>query len=295
MIRFAVLPLLSASLLAGEESAVDWGKARKFWSFQSPTAGTLPTVERADWPQTRVDHFVLAELEQRELTPSARATKRHLIRRLFFDLNGLPPASPEMEDFLKQDVEQVVESLLGRRAFGERLASLWLNLSRYAEDQAHQVGSNTTLAYPNAYRYRAWVIEAFNSDLPYDEFIRKQLAVDLLEPDNKQDLAALGYMGLGHKYYSRGRLEVQAEEWAEKVDTVSRSLLGLTVACAQCHDHKYDPITMKDYYGLAGVFASIKMVNKSADGVYEKKGAKADKMHQDTLHLIEDNEAATDL
>lgn len=293
---FAFSLLLGFPLHAEDKAPVDWTKARKFWSFQPPReTAKLPPVTKAEWPQTRIDHFVLAEMEKRNLKPSSRASKRHLIRRLFFDLNGLPPTPEEVQSFLAKDLEEVVESLLGRRAFGERLASLWLNLSRYAEDQAHQVGSNTALAYPNAYRYRAWVIDAFNSDLPYDDFIRKQLAVDLLEPENKADLPALGYMGLGHKYYSRSRLEVQAEEWAEKVDTLSRSLLGLTVACAQCHDHKYDPITMKDYYGLAGVFASIKMVNKSPDGVYEKKGTKADKMSKATLHLVEDNEKATDL
>ncbi len=134
-----------------------------------------------------------------------------------------------------------------RRAFGERLASMWLNNVRYAEDQAHQVGANTAFFYPNAYRYREWVIDAFNNDVPYDKFIRKQLAADLIKDTPTGDLPALGFIGLGHKYYNRGRLDVKAEEWAEQVDTLTRSLLGLTVACAQCHDHKYDAFTQKDY------------------------------------------------
>jgi hypothetical protein len=116
-------------------------------------------------------------------------------------------------------------------------------------------GQQLSLNYPNAWRYRDWVIAAFNADLPYDAFIEKQLAVDLIEPQNKADLAALGFLGLGHKLYARSRLDVQAEEWSEQVDTVSQTFLGLTVACARCHDHKFDPITARDYYAMAGVFA----------------------------------------
>ena len=283
-----------------DDAPIDWRAARQFWSFKAPVRAELPRIRQADWPAVRVDHFVLAAMEKRGLSPSVSAPRRQLIRRLCFDLTGLPPTSVELDGlsgWLGGDLDYaaLVDELLNRRGFGERMASLWLNISRYAEDQAHMVGSNSALTYPNAYRYRAWVIDAFNRDLPYNDFIRHQLAIDLLEPDNKGDLAALGFMGLGHKFYSRGNLEVQAEEWAEKVDTVSRSLLGLTVACAQCHDHKYDPVTMKDYYGLAGVFANLKMVNKSAAGVYEEKNTKADKMHADTLHLVEDVATAKDL
>lgn len=294
-LRFQMLVLLFAPLFAvsanGDEAAIDWAEARQFWSFKMPVAGRLPGVIQKTWPRNRIDHFILAELEKRKLTPGSLASRQQLIRRLSFDLTGLPPA-PDLEAV---GFENLVAELLNRRSFGERMASLWLNISRYAEDQAHMVGSNSALTYPNAYKYRAWVIDAFNRDLPYDEFIRQQLAVDLIQPDNQEDLAALGFMGLGHKLYSRGNLAVQAEEWAEKVDTVTRSLLGLTVACAQCHDHKYDPVTTQDYYGLAGVFANLKMVNKTPDGVYEKKNTKADKMHADTMHLVEDIGEVKDL
>ena len=175
-----------------------------------------------------------------------------------------------------------------RRAFGERLASMWLNNVRYAEDQAHQVGANTAFFYPNAYRYREWVIDAFNNDVPYDKFIRKQLAADLIKDTPTGDLPALGFIGLGHKYYNRGRLDVKAEEWAEQVDTLTRSLLGLTVACAQCHDHKYDAFTQKDYYALAGVFASTDLVDRMADGSEIKKDTEAAKKHIDTIHMVHD-------
>jgi hypothetical protein len=231
-------------------------------------------------------------MEAKELTPSREADARTLIRRVTFDLTGLPPTPEEVRAFVNDArpdaYARLVDDLLGRRAFGERMASVWLNLARYAEDQAHQVGNNSSFSYPNAWRYRDWVIAAFNADLPYDRFIEKQLAVDLIEPENKADLAALGFLGLGHKLYARGRLDVQAEEWSEQVDTVSQTFLGLTVACARCHDHKFDPITARDYYAMAGVFASVQMVNLRPDGKEEDSKTLADKMDPGTLHIVRD-------
>ncbi len=232
-------------------------------------------------------------MEARGLTPTHEADRHTLIRRLAFALTGLPPSPEEVSRFVDSKrpdaYEELVDDLLSRRAFGERLASLWLNLARYAEDQAHQVGDNTSLNFPNAWRYREWVIGAFNADMPYDAFIKKQLAADLIEPTGKPDLAALGFLGLGHKLYNRNRIDVQAEEWAEKVDTVSQTFLGLTVACARCHDHKFDPVTTRDYYAMAGVFASIRMVNLKPDGTEEKKGEKADKIDNGTVHVVVDD------
>jgi hypothetical protein len=195
------------------------------------------------------------------------------------------------------------------------MASLWLPLARYAEDQAHQVGSDTKFFYPNAYKYRDWVIDAFNRDLGYDRFIKLQLAADKMGEKSRvarseveveardgdrskpqaldselhgKDLAALGFLGLGPKYYNRGRLDVMADEWEDRVDNVTRTFLGLTVSCSRCHDHKFDPVTMEDYYALAGVFASTKMVNKRLDGKSEEDKTEADKMAADTLHIVED-------
>jgi len=182
----------------------------------------------------------------------------------------------------------LVNRLLASTRFGERMASLWLPLARYAEDQAHQVGSDTKFFYPNAWKYRAWVINAFNGDLPYDQFLKFQLAADKFEGTNSPNLAALGFLGLGPKYYNRGRLDVMADEWEDRVDTVSRTMLGLTVACARCHDHKFDPITMRDYYGIAGVFASTRMVTRRVDGTIEKPSAEATNMSPATLHVVED-------
>ncbi|MDE2682257.1 MAG: DUF1549 domain-containing protein, partial [Verrucomicrobiota bacterium] len=231
---------------------IDWAMAREWWAFQPPTKAELPQVKQSAWPSRRIDHFVLAKLEAKKLSPSPAATKHTLARRLYLDLTGLPPTPEKMRAFLGDETgsayEMLVEKLMHRTAYGERLASMWLNKARYAEDQAHQVGGNTALFYPNAFKYRKWVIDAFNNDLPYDNFIRKQLAADLEKHKSVTDLPALGFIGLGHKFYNRNRLTVKAEEWSEQVDTLTRAFLGLTVACAQCHDHKYDPVTQKDYY-----------------------------------------------
>ena len=271
---------------------IDWEKARKWWAYQAPQKNELPAVSNSAWPSQRIDHFILARLDSEQLTPSPETTKRILARRLYLDLTGLPPTPAEMAAFLSDEngdaYERLVEELMQRHAFGERLASMWLNNVRYAEDQAHQVGANTAFFYPNAYRYREWVIDAFNNDVPYDKFIRKQLAADLIKDIPTGDLPALGFIGLGHKYYNRGRLDVKAEEWAEQVDTLTRSLLGLTVACAQCHDHKYDAFTQKDYYALAGVFASTDLVDRMADGSKIKKDTEAAKKRIDTIHMVHD-------
>jgi len=277
---------------AAEPTEIDWAKARQHWSFVPPKAQPLPQVKDSAWPRQRVDHFILSRIEKHDLTPSVEADARALLRRVSFDLTGLPPTPEETRRFLADSrpgaYERLVDDLLGRRAFGEKMASQWLNLARYAEDQAHQVGSNSSLNFPNAWRYREWVVAAYNADLPYNQFIQKQLAVDLIEPKNKADLPALGFLGLGHKLYARGRLDVQAEEWSEQVDTVSQTFLGLTVACARCHDHKFDPITARDYYAMAGIFASMKKVSLRPDGKDEEDKTNADKMDPGTLHIVRD-------
>ena len=276
-----------------EERTIDWAEARKFWAFQPPRAHARPRVRRTAWPRKPLDYFILARLEGKRLAPSPEADRRTLIRRITFDLTGLPPTPEEVEAFAadrRPDAyAEVVQRLLASPRFGERMASFWLPLARYAGDQAHQVGSDTKFFYPNAHLYRDWVIQAFNRDLPYDRFARLQLAADRIDGADKADLAALGFLGLGPKYYNRNRIEVLASEWEDRVDTVTRTFLGLTVACARCHDHKFDPITTRDYYALAGVFAGTKMVNKSPDGAVESPGTDAAKMRGDTLHVVEED------
>jgi hypothetical protein len=304
-------PLARADSSVGVEDEFDWNKARKFWSFQPPQSQSLPPVQNKRWPRERMDTFVLAAMEKRGLSPSLEADRRTLIRRVTFDLTGLPPTPEEVGAFLADRRVDAYERLIGRLLasprYGERMASLWLNVARYAEDQAHQVGDDVTHFYPNAWRYRTWVIEAFNRDLPYDQFIKLQLAADKLdacETNATADLAALGFIGLGPKYYNRNRLDVMADEWEDRVDTVTRSFLGLTVACARCHDHKYDPITMRDYYGLAGVFASTRLLNKMPDGKIEEvpketkdsNGKKLKpKANPDAMHVVDDGDKMQDL
>jgi uncharacterized membrane protein YgcG len=208
------------------------------------------------------------------------------------DLTGLPPAPEAVEAFAADSApdayERRVDRLLASPHSGERWARPWLDLARYAEDQAHIVGDDKSLFYPNAYLYRDWVIAALNADLPYDRFIELQLAADLIEPGDDSNHVALGFIGLGPKYYSRGSLAVMADEWEDRVDTVSRGLLGLTAACARCHDHKYDPITTEDYHALAGVFASTEMWNRLLEPGKETGKDGEAKNPEEAMHIVRD-------
>lgn len=290
-----------SSETAADPADPDAGRA--FWAFQVPQrspwleARGQQSGERVTGSE-RIDALVERRLAEAGLSPNAAADARTLLRRLTFDLTGLPPDPQDVAAFSVEDspaaFRRHVDRLLSSPAYGERWARLWLDVARYAEDQAHIVGNNKSLFYPNAWKYRDWVIRALNDDLPYDAFIRLQLAADQIVPDDDEAQAALGFLGLGPKYYRRGDPEVMADEWEDRVDVVSRGLLGLTVACARCHDHKYDPIGTEDYYGLAGVFASTEMYNKPlhVDVARDKKGQAKDPA--DALHVIRDGDV-TDL
>src|SRR5262245_18331418 len=183
---------------------IDWAKERRFWSFRAPESPPRPQVKDLRWPRQPLDLIVRARLEKRGLSPSPEVDLRTLVRRPACDLTGLPPAPEEVEAVASEGsagaLEALVESLLASPRFGERMASLWLPLARYGEDQAHQVGNDTKFFYPNAYLYRRWVIDSFNRDLPYDRFVRLQLAADRIDEASPGDLAALGFLGLGPKY-----------------------------------------------------------------------------------------------
>ena len=239
---------------------VDYAAASKLWSFQPPRVSPTPVVKKADWPRRDIDRFVLAGLEQQGILPSEPADRRTLIRRATFDLIGLPPASEEVDAFVNDPSPEafatVVNRLLDSPHYGERWGRHWLDVARYGEDQAHTFKARN---YPQGYRYRDWVVEALNRDLPYDQFLVEQIAGDLLgSPSDPKRLAALGLFALGPVYYQDNgeQAKALADEWDDRVDTLTRGVLGLTVACARCHDHKFDPISTADYYGLAGVFAS---------------------------------------
>ena len=231
---------------------------RSFWSFQpikKPVVDTVSPIDQA----SHIDRLVKASLQKNGLKPNPPAARRALFRRVSFDLIGLPPTPEDVTAFLSDDSPQalakVVDGLLAAPHFGERWGRYWLDVARYGENDYHGVG---IAEYPQAWRYRDWVIGAFNSDMPYDVFVKAQIAADLMPGNNRELLGGLGLFGLGPWYYGISHPpQARADERHERVDMVSRGFLGLTAACARCHDHKYDPISMQDYYGLAGVFASV--------------------------------------
>jgi mono/diheme cytochrome c family protein len=236
---------------------------QSFWSFQPVLNPAPPPVKDNAWSHSAIDRFILAKLEEKGLTPAPSADKPTLIRRAFFDLIGLPPTPGEIESFLKDDrpdaFAALVDKLLASPHYGERWGRYWLDVARYGEDQAH---SFQPRLYPNGFRYRDWVIRALNRDLPYNRFILEQIAGDLIDgPDRSDRLAAMGFFACGPVYYGDSK---KHDQYADRIDTLTRGFLGLTVACARCHDHKYDPIPTTDYYALAGVFASTEYVEVPA-------------------------------
>jgi hypothetical protein len=236
-------------------------KGRDFWAFQEPRLHPQPKVKQTDWPRKELDWFVLAARESRGLKPVAPASKAEWLRRATLDLTGLPPTPEEIDVFDKDnrpDADaRVVDRLLASPQYGERWGRYWLDLARYTNDFG---GTVDPVQAPEAYRYRDWVIQAFNRDIGYDQFIRLQLAGDLMtEPatDYEERLIGLGFQGLGQKFSGNAtgmeKMKV-ADELDDRVDTACRGLLGLTVSCARCHDHKFDPIPTSDYYSLAAAY-----------------------------------------
>jgi mono/diheme cytochrome c family protein len=239
----------------------DWPALRKaHWAWQPISDPALPAVRDRAWPKREVDYFVLARLEAAGLTPNRPAEPRVLLRRLCIDLTGLPPTPEEADRFeraVARDrdaaVTQLVDRLLASPAYGERWGRHWLDVARYSDGHGSFLDS---AALPNAWRYRDWVVAALNHDLPYDEFVRRQVAGDLLGNEHS---VATGFLALGPTYISDGGdleaiSQAKSETLDDRVDTLTRGLLALTVACARCHDHRFDPYPQVDYYSLAGVF-----------------------------------------
>jgi len=249
---------------AAAESDIDLESGREFWAFRRPVRPEIPAVLDADWPRGEIDRFVQAARERQGLTPAGDADPRTLIRRLSFDLVGLPPTPEEVRDFLaawqrgpEAAFTAAVDRLLASPHFGERWGRHWLDVARYAESS----GKETSFSYPEAWRYRDYVIESFNADLPFDRFVREQLAGDLLpaasDSERARRLVATGFLALGPKsHVERTKLQFEMDVVDEQIDAVSLAFLGLTVACARCHDHKFDPVSQRDYYALAGIFRS---------------------------------------
>ena len=239
--------------VAGIRDDVITPEHRQFWSFQPVSKPPLPDVQETDWPRSPIDRFVLARLESQGLTTVRPADRRTLIRRASFDLIGLPPTPEEVEAFVADNSPDafagVVDRLLASPHYGERWARHWLDVARYGEDQ--RPGNFRYRSLPDAYRYRDWVVRSFNEDLPYDQFILQQIAGDLtVTPGDYDGIVAVGYFALGPIYGSDGNApeslaRAEAETLEDRIDVLSRGFLGLTVACARCHDHKFDPITIR--------------------------------------------------
>ncbi len=236
------------------------------WAFAPLLEGLVPQ-EPSSWASGPIDRFVKEKRTMAGLEPSPVADRQTLIRRLAFDLTGLPPSSQDVEQFIGDAQPEAWERLVGRYldspAFGDRWGRVWLDLARYTDTTAEWLEHTG-----QAWLYRDWVIAACNEDLPYDRFVRLQLAADAMPDAEIADLPALGFLGLSPTYWKELRLapdlvqRIVADEWDERIDAVSRTFLGLTVSCARCHDHKFDPITSEDYYALAGVFASSQLSNR---------------------------------
>jgi mono/diheme cytochrome c family protein/uncharacterized coiled-coil protein SlyX len=259
----------SIRLGTGTMELTEWQR----WAFQAPKAPPLPEVKHADWVKNPIDRFILATLEAKGMTPARPADKRTLIRRATFDLTGLPPTAEEVEAFLKDDAAdafpKLVERLLASPAYGERWGRHWLDTVRYTDyhapdPKAHASSSKFELF--EAWRYRDWVVDAFNRDLPYDQFIVHQLAGDRLpspagEAVYADGLIATSFLAIGT--WDNGdadKHKIVSDIVDDQIDVVGRAFLGLTLACARCHDHKFDPITQKDYYALAGIFYSTRIL-----------------------------------
>ena len=250
----AALLTASATILAAPGQSFE--EAKSHWAYQPVQRPTPPKVKASRRVQSPIDAFLLAKLEEKQLTFAPPADKRTLLRRVYFDLIGLPPTMDEIKAFerdrSRDAFAKVVDRLLASPRYGERWGRHWLDYARYADTKDLVLVYGKDALRPFAYTYRDYVIRAFNEDLPYDQFVRDQLAADQVEPKAEPwRLAAMGFLTLGRLFDQNPHDQID-----DQIDTVTRGFLGLTVACARCHDHKYDAITQKDYYALYGVFAS---------------------------------------
>ena len=229
-------------------------ESKRFWSFRPPQEPLVPNVRNTSWPHTPIDHFILATLEEKGLQPSAPTDKRTLIRRATYDLTGLPPTRADVEAFLQDNSPEafalVVERLLSSPRYGERWGRHWLDVARYSDTKGYVYSDREEGRFVHSSAYRDWVIHAFNDDMPYDRFLKLQIAADqMVTGDNDRDLAAMGFLTLGRRF-----LGVVHDIIDDRIDVLMRGTQGLSVGCARCHDHKFDPIPTKDYYSLYGIF-----------------------------------------
>jgi hypothetical protein len=283
----------------------DFEKAKKFWSFQPVKDPAPPHVTGTAWNQNPVDRFVKAKLDEKKLTPAGVASKRALIRRATFDLTGLPPTPDDIAAFIADSspdaFDKVIDRLLASQQYGERWGRHWLDVVRYADT----AGDNADFPVPDGYRYRNWVIHAFNDDMPYTEFLKEQIAGDLLPvrkdfsdkpmaEDRNAKIVATGYLAMARRFgSSAGEFHLTIDD---TIDNLGKAMLGLSVSCARCHDHKFDPIGSRDYYALYGIFQSttypfpgteIYPHAKDFVALTGEKGAKQLKDYQEEMSALE--------
>ena len=245
---------------------IDYQEARQYWAFQSPRKAQPPAVKDADWPGNVIDVFILSKLEERGLSPSAAATREDLVRRATFDVLGLPPSPHEVEAFVNDDApdayERLVDRLLESPHYGEKWGQMWLDVVRYAESEGFEYDREL----PGAWRFRDYVIRSFNEDKPFDRFIREQLAGDEIQPVEYEQLIAAGFHRFGPVRRNAGNQAVAVsrnEVLIERTDIIGSAFLGLTLGCARCHDHKFDPITQEDYYSLQAYLGASREHNEA--------------------------------
>ena len=240
--------------VAGPAAKTPADAARDHWAFRKPVRPEPPALRNREWVRTGMDAFVLAELEAKGLVPSPEADRRTLLRRVSLDLTGMPPTPEEMDAYLadrRPDAyERAVDRLLGSAAYGERWGRRWLDVARYADSKGYVFEEERRYAY--SHTYRDWVVDALNRDLPYDRFLVEQIAGDqVVSGDDKRPLAAMGFLTLGRRFLNNPHDIID-----DRIDVVTRGLMGLTVQCSRCHDHKFDPIPTADYYSLYGIFSN---------------------------------------
>ena len=261
------------------EAQIDIEGGRKHWAFQPLASASPPDVKHADWTRSEVDRFVLAKLEANDLLPVDDADRYTWLRRTSLDLTGLPPTVAEIREFSADEspyaYERVVDRLLASHAFGERWARHWLDLVGYAD----QIGTSNSVFAEHAWRYRNYVIDAFNNDKPFDQFVREQIAGDLLPYDSVAErtthLVATGFLVLGDiEIVEADKEKLRVDIVDKQIQKVGKAMLGMTLDCARCHDHKFDPIPQRDYYALAGIFNSTSSVYLTGRGVWSDVNAR---------------------
>lgn len=252
---------------ASEPTGMTIEAGRQFWSFQPVTNPPIPKVSKPAWVRTPIDAFVLSKLDSNGIAPAAPADRETLIRRITFDLIGLPPSSEQIDRFLADQsataYNDLVERLLSSPQYGVRWGRHWLDVARYADSN----GLDENLAFGNAWRYRDYVIDSFNDDKPYDRFLTEQIAGDLLPAANRETKTATGFLVLGAKVLAEpDREKLEMDSIDEQLDSTGKAFLGMTFGCVRCHDHKFDPIKQSDYYALAAIFKSTKTFGDSNTG-----------------------------